>query len=630
MRYKQPRSVVAFLFVLISFSAFAQDSARSTGWVVIPITEYRSLYTKAHPLDREPESPPVEATLSRLDYDLQVNGDLASGRATLTVDVLKEGWVRVPVPSGLLVRQARLDGKPLALSRDGAILSKRGRSVLFLDFVLPIAASSGVERLTLPGTASGVCRASLTLARADSDLTVTGGFLAPTTGAAAPNKWVAYGGAAPLVFSWRRKTEDHRVEQPLRLRGNLTELVGLAEDSTSVYAEITVDVVQGTSRQVRIQVPAAVTVNQVLGPMVADWERKGDELTVTFLEPVEQKAQFAIAAETRLPREGDLAIPLLHLDAAERETGGVAVEVLGAGEIKLAKPRGLEHVEGAELGPMVASRQSPSLAAFRWLPASAPGTRSLNVQVARYTQQAVLTAIVEEARYRTLLSTDGKTLVEARYAVRNNQRNFARLTLPAGAIVWSASLAGRAVRPGLAPDGSLLLPLDKTRSGEDAAPFAIEILYLNKGTAWTDKGRAALTLPALDLPISKTGITLYYPPLFKVTAEPGAFRGDTYSPPASPALTAAASSPPEDERAAGTGQLAQQRFANAAQNTAMQSLVDRYRAESGARRGPGFGAVSIGFPAVGPSLYFVSELTAEGRAPALSLNYQQEKKGGSR
>jgi hypothetical protein len=40
---------------------------------------------------------------------------------------------------------------------------------------------------------------------------------------------------------------------------------------------------------------------------------------------------------------------------------------------------------------------------------------------------------VEEARYSVLLSNDGKSLVEARYAVRNNQRNFAKVTLPSRA-----------------------------------------------------------------------------------------------------------------------------------------------------------------------------------------------------
>jgi hypothetical protein len=125
--------------------------------------------------------------------------------------------------------------------------------------------------------------------------------------------------------------------------------------------------------------------------------------------------------------------------------------------------------------------------------------------VARYTQQAVLTANIEEARYRVLISPDGKTLVEARYAVRNNQRNFVRITLPPGAALWSASLAGRPVRPGRGPDGSLLFPLSKSRAGEDAPLFAVEVLYLSAGAAWSDKGHATLVLPAWICPCRAPG-----------------------------------------------------------------------------------------------------------------------------
>src|SRR5689334_4480195 len=98
-------------------SVAAQNAEHSPGWVVLPVEEYRALHERAYPIEREPEPPPVEATLTRVDYDLRINGEsagageLASGRATLTIDVLKDGWVRVPIPAGLLVREARLDGK---------------------------------------------------------------------------------------------------------------------------------------------------------------------------------------------------------------------------------------------------------------------------------------------------------------------------------------------------------------------------------------------------------------------------------------------------------------------------------------------------------------------------------------
>jgi len=38
-----------------------------------------------------PETPPVQATLTRIDYDMHISGDLAKGHVNLTVDVLKEG-----------------------------------------------------------------------------------------------------------------------------------------------------------------------------------------------------------------------------------------------------------------------------------------------------------------------------------------------------------------------------------------------------------------------------------------------------------------------------------------------------------------------------------------------------------
>ena len=418
------------------------EPSHNAGWVVIPVEEYRVLRAKAYPVEHDPEPPPLDATLTRVDYDLRVVGELAAGRATLTVDVLKDGWVRVPVPTGLLVREARLDGKPLSLvpsaqGRSGshlsALLSHAGRSVLELDVDVPVAVSTGDESLLLPSTESGVTRASIQLPRKGIDLRVSGGLISEKSETADETKWIAYGrGNEALSFTWRKKTEDHHVELPLRLRGSLTQLTSLAEDSTSIYAEANLEVVQGAARSVSVQLPEKITVNQVSGAVVSDWEMKNGELTVTFLEPVEHNARFTISGEARLPKDGIVDIPLLRLVNTEKDTGGVAVEILGAGEIKDQKAEGLEDADAADLGEMVASRQSPALVTFRARAGEAGATRSLSVNLVRYDQQALLMANIEEARYQVLMSSDGKELVQARYAVRNNQRNFVKITLPAG------------------------------------------------------------------------------------------------------------------------------------------------------------------------------------------------------
>jgi len=657
---------LSLLILLGSFLAaspsLAQEkgaaSTHAAGWVVLPINEYRVLRAKAYPTEPTPEPPPLDATLTRVEYDLHVLGDLATGTAKLTVDVLKDGWVRVPIPAGLLVRDAQLDGKALSLvagdkgkagTHVAALLSHAGRSVLTLDVDVPVTSSTGEETLSLPSTDSGVTRAAVQLARQGIELRVSGGLLAEKSEAAGDTKWLAYGrGNEALNFTWRKKSEDHHVELPLRLRGSLTQLTSLGEDSSAISAEVGLEVLQGAARQLRVQLPEKITVNQVGGAMVADWEMNNGELVVTFLEPVEHSARFVISAEARLPRDGVIDIPLLRLLGTERDTGGVAVEILGAGEIKDQKAQGLEDADATDLGTMIANRQSPALVAFRARAGEAGATRSLSINVARYDQQAVLMANIEEARYDVLISADGKELVQARYAVRNNQRNFVKITLPTGATVWSASLAGKPVRPGQSPDGSLLLPLEKSRGGEDAPTFPVEVFYLVKATAWQDKGHERVTLPALDLPISRTGMLLYYPPAFKLNAEPGSFHTQEYQSPSSAVLLSAieggrdgggvfavagrrgAALAPlhEEDRLEEFGKA--QRMDDKEKKDSTLALLDDFRAKSTGGKVTGILPVNVSFPAFGPSMFLVSELTSENQFPAAEFSFQRDKKGGVR
>lgn len=676
--------LVPALLFLCPVAPAQQDASRSPGpgWVVIGLDEYKTLRAKAYPPEREPEPPPVEATLSRVDYDLGVNGEFASGRASLTIDVLQDGWVRVPIPAGLLVREAKLDGKSVSLvpgaaaGRPGnqlsAVLSHPGRATLVLDIALPIAANSGEESISLPPSASGVTRAALELPRQGVDIRLTGGLLSEGSETPKANRWIVYAtGNSPLIFSWKRKTEDHRAELPLHLRGHLTQLFGLGEDSSSLSAEVNVEIAQGLAREVKLQVPTQITVNQVLGASVADWESKSGQLTVTFLEPVDRSARFVITGEIRLPRDGHIEIPLLKLLNTERISGGAAVEVLGAGEIKDVKTQGFENADASDLGELVANRQSPSLAAFRLRAGDANQPRALMLTIARYDQQAVLLANVEEARYRVLLSKEGKTLVQARYAVRNNQRNFVKITLPSGAALWSAALSGQPVRPGQAPDGSLLLPLEKSKAGsssaDEAPEFAVEIVYLTPGTTWNDKGKTRIALPALDLAVSRTGLQVYYPPLFRVTSEPGIFHTEIYADPFSPVLSDAVDTSldkglnplPPGEAAGGIAGLDNHEGSGAGASTisavpgpldstglpisgrnvpwpqivppdTTKTLVDKYRSSVAVRRATGVLPLSVSFPAFGPSVYLVSELTSENQSPSAELSYQQDKKGGVR
>jgi hypothetical protein len=177
-------------------------------------------------------------------------------------------------------------------------------------------------------------------------------------------------------------------------------------------------------------------------------------------------------------------------------------------------------------------------------------------------------------------------------------------------------------------------------------------MYVTKAPAWQDKGKQTVTLPALDLPISRTGVLFYYPPLFRVTAEPGTFRTQDYQGPISAALSSDGSvtvagfsaaaavggtvvmngpTPaqlPTSDRLEQFAQL--QTNDDKEKKDATQALLDSFKSKSMAGRVTGIVPVNIDFPAFGPSIYLVSELTSENQSPVAEFSFQHDKKGGAR
>jgi hypothetical protein len=189
----------------------------------------------------------------------------------------------------------------------------------------------------------------------------------------------------------------------------------------------------------------------------------------------------------------------------------------------------------------------------------------------------------------------------------------------------------------------VLLPLDKGRPGDDAPTFVVRLTYLQPIDAWIDNPRAHVTFPALDLPVSRTGVELYHSPRYKVALEPGAFRLESDPGVFAEALRAAQrgnaagagtgaalsggvrpNTPPVAAAPPPVGAVVDERAATAPQDN-LKTLIDRYRDEGGGRTVRGALPVEVAFPSLGPSLFMASELTAEAASPAIDLAIRRVK-----
>ena len=227
---------------------------------------------------------------------------------------------------------------------------------------------------------------------------------------------------------------------------------------------------------------------------------------------------------------------------------------------------------------------------------------------------------MDEAEYNALIAVDGKVLVQSRFAVRNNQRNFLKLNLPPTAVLWSAMVAGRPIRPGRGADGSLLLPLEKSKSGEEAPAFVVEISYLDRAPSWSDKGRTRLALVSVDLPISKSRLLVHHPPLFRLSTVPGlsgSFRIADFVEAESEALR----SNPRP------GQSQAERRPEE-MTSLTQTLVSKLPVQKQSARPARNLPLRFAFPHFGPSIFLISELTSENQVPTIELDFSRNRKRG--
>ncbi len=172
-----------------------------------------------------------------------------------------------------------------------------------------------------------------------------------------------------------------------------------------------------------------------------------------------------------------------------------------------AKTGDLLRIDSSELPEWAGRAPEATVLSYRYL---RPGWK-LKLAAKRFAEAEVLQALVDDARLITEVAEDGQTMTLMWLSVRNNGRQFLRVTLPPGARVWSAFVAGQAVRPGKGErEGTVQLPLERAGNGDEAV--RVELTYVSAEKFPATRGRFELVSPAVDVPMKNARWSLFLPP----------------------------------------------------------------------------------------------------------------------
>jgi len=313
-------------------------------------------------------------------------------------------------------------------------------------------------------------------------------------------------GEAGAVPDWQLRVTTERIES--WVRAEVMNTVTLTETLVSGRSVVRYEIQNAPTKEFRLRLPAAFKNTEITGANIRRQDR--DEVTGEWRVELQNKVRgvFALTVTWEQPwnvKDGRLELTGVEAAGVERETGALAV--VAPSRLRLEPQTvaaDLLKIDVRDLPEWVERTGAPPVLVYHYL---RPGYK-LTLATQRFEEAEVLQALIDSVRLTTVVAEDGQMMTEMTLAVRNNARQYLEVTLPAGAQVWSAFVAGQPVRPSRR-DGKLLLPLE--RSVGDA-PVAVELTYVGAGKFPARRGSVGLVSPALDVPLKNARWELYLPP----------------------------------------------------------------------------------------------------------------------
>ena len=477
----------------------------SPGTVTLSLSEYNRLVELATRKARTPDGVPLPFVLSHAVFKLRVEKQTLVGTVEIDGSILQKGAVKTPLTTGLTVLEAKQAGSPLPLMQEGsshsAILIGPGPFAVSLGVAAPLTIEAGRASFTLPVPLASSAALSLELPGNHANVRVEPGLVTnrSTVNGNTLIEAALEPGKPARIYWTTREIAAPVAQRAVRFLSDVKTVVSVGDSQMKVTALCDLTVIQGEAAEFKLPLPDGFDLATASGNTLESNEVSGNTLTLRVLDPARRNHQFLIALE-RTNRETKVDAPLLTFTDAQRETGELLVEGIGAMELEATESGGLRRIDVREASAITRSLSHfPLQAAFRYNRRATEAPK-LQLEWRQFLDADVLSAVAERATVTTLANVEGRTLTEVSLRVRNHAKPFMKVDLPAGAQLVTAEVEGERVKPVLGADGSRV-PLLRARLDSSKA-YTVSFVYLSSGARFAKSGSYDMGLPKLDIPVN--------------------------------------------------------------------------------------------------------------------------------
>lgn len=314
----QPPETVRELFV--PFDDLHVLLAGPTQRVLLPRAEYDKLLQQA--AKNAPQlAAPAKALVVAADYEVRVDRQWADIASRLSIDVLTDGLVAVPLDLGPVgLRRAWLDGRaaplgaaagrPLSLFVEG-----RGRHELKLDVLAPLETTAARQLLPLRLPAAPTARLRLSV---PGDVEISDGarvISRQVDPGAGLTRFELLPSRGPTTLVMSLNSHLAREERLVTARSFLVDEITQANER--LRATVALDVLRRAVDQFRIALPDGFEVIHAESPTLARWAVEGDGarrvLVVRLREPAVGRLSVGVVAQRTAPPLASWSFPRLDV-----------------------------------------------------------------------------------------------------------------------------------------------------------------------------------------------------------------------------------------------------------------------------------------------------------------------------
>lgn len=371
--------------------------------VFLPYEKFQELWTAARAAAQKIEEirPPLCAVITEIDSTAAVQKDVVVVSARVTIDLLTEGWHKIPLRlTDSAIRAARIGDEPARIVFDPAagyelLYEKKGkdaeRVVLNLEYAKAYSKAPGANTVSFDAPQAPVNRWQIVIGEPGVKVQVTPNLSsteAAPMAAEAPmpdgkeTRLEAFVGAAPQVrIDWNPKAEGAAGLEAIATVQVRQEVI-VDEGVMRTRAHLAYDISRADLKTLSVEVPADQNVVNVFDPNVQKWEKKVEgpiqTITIHLFQPARGSQNVTIELEKfsddrEMQKEmgrKDFIAPEIKVLGVGRQQGIVVSRLAASLRGEVTTRSGLAQIDPADLPAPLAGQEWPFAYRYAALPYS--------------------------------------------------------------------------------------------------------------------------------------------------------------------------------------------------------------------------------------------------------------------